>query len=77
MARIAGVTTHKDEKGNLTHVTINKKKHPEAVEALKGVGLLEKTSLQKEMDVNPGNYRTVDEVFDRLEETVKSWEWEK
>ncbi len=50
MARIAGVNTQKDTKGNITHVTINTKKHPEAAGKLKELGLMEKTQFEKDYE---------------------------
>ncbi len=50
MARIAGVITKKDTRGNITHVTINTKKHPEAVGKLKELGLMEETQFDKDCE---------------------------
>jgi hypothetical protein len=50
MARIAGVATKKDTRGNVTHVTISTKKHPEAVDKLKELGLMEKTQFEKDSE---------------------------
>jgi hypothetical protein len=75
MARIAGVKMQNDEKGRPASITINLKKHPQAVGPLQNLGLLEKSPLQNEIDENPDNYGTVDEVFDRLEQTIKGWKW--
>ncbi len=50
MARIAGVTTQKDSKGALTHITVNLKKHPEALPVLKNMGLVEKTKFELECE---------------------------
>ncbi len=58
MARIAGVTTQKDAKGNITHVTINVKKHKEAVPVLQTMGLMEKTKF----DMDWENAMTVEEA---------------
>lgn len=78
MARIAGVTTQKDSKGNPAIITINLKKHPEAVPVLKNLGLIEKSDLRKEVEANPENFMTVDECFDNVQahvkETWKAWQ---
>lgn len=50
MPRIAGVTTQKDTKGNLTHVTINLKKHKEVLPLLHQMGVIEKSELEKMLD---------------------------
>jgi hypothetical protein len=62
MAEIAGVTTKNDAFGNLEEIRINIKNNPDAIGKLKSVGLIEKTSFEKEFDEASG----VDEVFDRL-----------
>ena len=79
MARIAGVTTQKDTRGKATNITINLKKHPEAVGALKELGLIEKSNLQKEIDVNPENYMTVEEFRQKGHDLIKeNWaHWKK
>ena len=75
MARISGVKTGHDSQGRLATITIDLKKHPGAVELLKDAGLIEKSTLRQEVEANPENYSTVNEVFDRLEDNIKSWEW--
>jgi hypothetical protein len=67
MARIAGVTTKKDTRGNITHVTINTKKHPEAVGKLKDLGLIEKTQFDKDFE----NGTPIEETRIELIEFVK------
>jgi hypothetical protein len=67
MARIAGVTTQKDTRGNITHVTINTKKHPEAVGKLKELGLMEKTQFEKDFE----NGTPIEETRIELIEFVK------
>ena len=71
MARIAGVKTERDSQGNLASITINLKKHPEAVEALKGVGLIGKSALQQEIEENPEKFMTVEELRERLHKTIE------
>jgi len=75
MAKIAGVKMQNDAKGRPASITINLKKHPQAVGALQNLGLLEQSPLKKEIEENPDNYSTVNEVFDRLEHTIKGWNW--
>jgi hypothetical protein len=75
MSRIAGVTTKKDSRGTITHVSINAKKHPDAIVKLKEMGLIEKSQLQKEVDENPGDFMTVEELEKRLLQKIDSlWE---
>ena len=73
MARIAGVTTQKDTKGNMTHVTINLKKHKEAIPVLQQLGLIEKD--QFDIDFEEG--MTVEEFRRRAIEHVNSLPWPK
>lgn len=67
MAEIAGISTKNDAFGNLEEIRINIKKNPEAIGKLKSVGLIEKTSFDKEFD----EASSVDEVFDRLVKHVE------
>lgn len=60
MARIAGVTTQMDEKGALTHITVDLKKHPEALPILKKIGLVEKSKF--ELDCEEGDWLTVEDA---------------
>jgi hypothetical protein len=62
MARIAGVITKKDTRGNITHVTINTKKHPEALGKLKDLGLIEKTQFEKDYE----NAMTFEEFEEKI-----------
>lgn len=51
MARIAGIATKKNTKGEITHVTINVKKHRDVVTPmLYELGVLEKTEFQQECE---------------------------
>jgi hypothetical protein len=50
MPQVAGVTTKKNIKGDVTHVTINVKKHKEMIPLFKEMGIIQKTSFQKECE---------------------------
>ncbi len=51
MSRIAGVVTEKNAKGEITFVTINVKKHKEAIMPfLEKVGVVENTKFMQEFD---------------------------
>jgi hypothetical protein len=50
MAAISGVTTKKNVKGQLTHVTVDVKKHAAVIPMFKELGLLPKTTFQKERE---------------------------
>lgn len=75
MARIAGVTTQKDTKGNLTHVTINLKKHKAVLPLLEQMGVIEKSELQKMMD--SGKWFTIEEARAHTHEFIKKLPWKK
>ena len=49
MARIACIATKKDPSGNITHVTIDVKKHRETImPVLEKLGVIKNTAVQKE-----------------------------
>lgn len=50
MAAIAGIKTIKNVKGQLTHVTVDLKKHAAVIPIFNELGLLPKTKFQKEWD---------------------------
>lgn len=69
MARIAGIKTTKDAKGNLASITINTKKHPQAVEVLQKIGLVAKSDIEKELEGK--KWVTLNELEETLQATVK------
>lgn len=73
MPRIAGVTTQKDARGNMTHVTINLKKHKEAIPVLQQLGLIEKD--QFDIDFKEG--LTLDQFTEEVTAHIKSMPWKK
>jgi hypothetical protein len=66
MAAIAGITIKKNIKGQLTHVTVDVKKHAAVIPMFKELGLLPKTTFQKERE----NGITVKELKDTLLEQI-------
>jgi hypothetical protein len=50
MAVIAGVTTKKNTKGQITHVTVDVRKHKGLMPMFNEMGLLPKTAFQKECE---------------------------
>lgn len=50
MATIAGIKTKKNIKGQLTHVTVDLKKHAAVIPIFNELGLLPKTKFQKERE---------------------------
>ena len=73
MARIAGINTIKDSRGAVTHITIDIRKHPQAINTLKRLGLIEKTQFEK----NCENALPADEVFKKVHEFINGLEWKK
>ncbi len=73
MARIAGVKTQKDSRGNVTHVTINVKKHKEAVPVLQNLGLMEKTQFEKDCE----GAITIEEARAHTHAFIKSLPWKR
>ena len=73
MARIAGIKTIKDSRGAVTHITIDIRKHPQAINTLKRLGLIEKTQFEK----NCENALPADEVFKKVHEFIDGLEWKK
>lgn len=73
MTRIAGIQTETDLKGNLKKITIDVKKHPQAINALKEAGILPKTPFEIECE----NAIPAEVVFEKLREKIKHHKWEK
>jgi hypothetical protein len=73
MPQVAGITTKKNVKGEITHVTFNVKKHKETITPLLNhLGILPKTKFQIECEAG----RPAEDVFDDLLIYTKSL-WEK
>jgi hypothetical protein len=71
MARIAGVLTKKDTKGNITHVTINAKKHPDAIGKLKDMGLIEKSQFEMDAEGAISLEQLRDDLHDHIRKVWK------
>jgi len=77
MARIAGVTTTKNEKGENISITIDLRKRKEAIPLLTKIGLLEKSDAQKRVESN--KYMSIEDARRHTLAHVKqSWgKWKK
>lgn len=65
MTRVAGITTKKNSKGKITHVTIDVRKHKEAIEPfLEKLGVIEKSELQNKLENQ--KWLTVEELRESL-----------
>lgn len=78
MARIAGITTKKDTKGNITKVTIDVKTHRGILgPLLEELAAKDNNAFEKEWASAKESGSPIEEVFDRLETKIRSWEWQK
>jgi hypothetical protein len=50
MAAVAGITTKKNTRGQITHVTVDVRKHKEVMPMFNEMGLVPKTAFQKECE---------------------------
>ena len=74
MAQVAGITTNKNTKGELTHVTIDVKKHKDAIAPLlEQLGITTKTQFQ--IDRERGI--TIEEARALSIPHLKSLNWKK
>ena len=73
MARIAGIKTQKNTRGEITHVTINLKKHQGVVPMLKELGVVSKTQFEKDCE----DALTIEEARTRIKKFVKNLPWKK
>lgn len=74
MARIAGIATQKNTKGEITHVTIDVKKHREIITpVLEKLGVIEKSKFVSEWE----NAISIEEFRERSIDFVKSLPWDK
>ena len=73
MIRVGGITTKKNAKGDITHVTIDVRKHGETLPVLKEMGLIEKS----QFDIDFENGMTLEEFRQKAHEHVNSLPWKK
>ena len=73
MARIAGIKTQKNTRGEITHVTIDVKKHQGVMLMLKELGVVSKTQFEKDCK----GALTVEEARTRIKQFVKNLPWKK
>jgi hypothetical protein len=74
MPRIAGVTTQKNTKGEITHVTFNLKKHREAITpVMMQLGVIEEDQFEKDWKTGI----TVEEARQHTHKFLKSLKWPK
>ena len=73
MAAIAGITTKKNTKGQVTHVTIDVKKHQDKIQALTDIGVLQKTPFMERWE--KGN--TIEEAKEHTLNMLRNLPWKK
>lgn len=74
MPRIAGIATQKNIKGEITHVTINIKKHKEAITPLlRQLGIIEKSQFEKDCE----KAISLEEFRQRVHAGIKNLQWGK
>ena len=71
MAKIAGITTKKNTKGQVTPVTIDVKKHKDKIPMLTEIGVLPKTDFQNQWD----DAMSVDEFRERIHTFINNLPW--
>jgi len=78
MARVAGITTEKDSKGNISKVTFDLKKHrAEVMPLLIKLGAVEEDDFEKEWKKAKETGLTLEEFKTEMLKTIRSWEWKK
>jgi hypothetical protein len=72
MAAIVGITTKKNVKGQLTHVTVDVRKHKNVIPMFNEIGLLPKTDFQKRCEEGVSieeaiqqSYKFIDKLWKR------------
>jgi hypothetical protein len=73
MAAVAGVTTKKNTLGQITHVTVDVRKHKEVMPMFNEMGLVPKTTFQKECE----DAISVEEFRTRVHKKLKTLWQEK
>lgn len=71
MATIAGVTTKKNTRGQLTHVTVDVRKHKEVIPIFNEIGLLEKTDFQKRCEQGVSVENAIQQSYSFIEKLWK------
>jgi hypothetical protein len=73
MAAIAGITTKKNARGQVTHITVDARKHKEVIPMFNEIGLMPKTKFQLECE--KGTPASV--ARQELIAHVRSFPWKK
>lgn len=68
MPAIAGVATKRNKRRQLTHIIVDVRRHPQALTALKELGLIPKSLFEIDCE----DALPVEAVFDSVRETIKN-----
>lgn len=82
MATLAGISTQINSKGVLTHITIDLKKHPEALSQLTKLGYIPKSEddierQQFEKEWNDPTNMTSEQMWTSMQHKIDSLPWKK
>lgn len=72
MAAIAGITTKKNTRGQITHITVDVRKHKEVIPMFNEIGLLPKTKFEELCEKGT----PIEEAFDEVKNHIRSL-WQK
>ncbi len=72
MAAIVGITTKKNTRQQITHITVYARKHKEVIPMFNEIGLLPKTKFQKQCEKGT----PIEGAFDEVKTHIKSL-WRK
>jgi hypothetical protein len=73
MAAIAGIKTTKNTKGQITHITVDVRKHKKVIPIFNEIGLMPKTKFQEKCEKGT----PLEEARQELLAHVRSFPWKK
>ncbi len=73
MAAIAGIKTKKNTRGQITHITVDVRKHKEVIPMFNEIGLIPKTKFQEQCEKGT----PLEEARQELLAHVRSFPWKK
>ncbi len=73
MSAISGITTKKNARGKITHVTVDVRKHKEVIPMFNEIGLIPKTKFQEQCEKGT----PLEEARQELLAHVRSFPWKK
>jgi hypothetical protein len=73
MSTVSGITTKKNARGQITHVTVDVRKHKEVIPMFNEIGLMPKTKFQEQCEKGT----LLEEARQELLAHVRSFPWKK